>query len=220
MAARLPGLIRAICPDAKSCGPEHARQRQAHVGASGCVRTRLPPGTAGHAAREARRKHPGFRGPAPRLPDRTLGPVTGRAAPRSRLPRAQSSPGPAQLSSWDQRTDLRPPSTGSEPLTFLHLLAGRGSSSVSDEAEEPGSLPASARKQAAGEGGQLRRAQGSRWPTLARGLWGTAACTCPDSPTTCPPPCLSCRESDPHLADDGCMMGQAGGRRRLPRSSR
>ena len=36
----------------------------------------------------------------------------------------------------------------SELLTFLHLLAGSGSSSASDELEEPGSLSASARKQA------------------------------------------------------------------------
>lgn len=46
-------------------------------------------------------------------------------------------------------TELRLESTpASELLTFLHLLAGSGSSSASDELDEPGSLSASARKQA------------------------------------------------------------------------
>lgn len=49
----------------------------------------------------------------------------------------------------DQGTALMPESNpASELLTFLHLLAGSGSSSASDELEEPGSLSASARKQA------------------------------------------------------------------------
>ena len=50
-------------------------------------------------------------------------------------------------------TALRLESTPvSELLTFLHLLAGSGSSSASDELEEPGSLSASARKQASERG--------------------------------------------------------------------
>lgn len=45
--------------------------------------------------------------------------------------------------------------TGREPRTFLHLLAGRGSSSVSDEVEEPSSLSVPVRKWSLGIGEQV-----------------------------------------------------------------
>lgn len=53
---------------------------------------------------------------------------------------------------------------GSGPRTFLHLLAGSGSSSVSDELEEPGSLSASGRKRALGKQQQVRHLLGPARP--------------------------------------------------------
>lgn len=50
---------------------------------------------------------------------------------------------------------------GSGPHTFLHLLAGRGSSSVSDEVEELSSFSVPVRKWALGKGMQVRHSCGT-----------------------------------------------------------
>lgn len=101
----------------------------------------------------------------------------------SQKPRAQPCPQGAQIPVQG--------TAGSEPLTFLHLLAGRGSSSVSDEVEEPGSLSPSARKQALGKGEQLSRAHGSlsgltgQWALEGHCLHFPPTLHPPD-PTLCP----------------------------------
>lgn len=79
---------------------------------------------------------------------------------------------------------------------------------MSDDVEEPGSLSASARKQALGKGEQLSHTHGTGWPTLASGLWGTTA-----------PPRLSVHLTpcDPHPGQmTDVQRAQDWGLRRLP----
>lgn len=79
---------------------------------------------------------------------------------------------------------------GSRPRTFLHLLAGRGSSSVSDEVEEPSSLSVPVRKRALGKGELVRHLW--HWvPSQASGSWVLHCCSLhpilhPPDPRTMP----------------------------------
>lgn len=81
-----------------------------------------------------------------------------------KVPTPRSSPKAAHFS---EAVHLSPPqdqaegTAGSGPHTFLHLLAGRGSSSVSDEVEEPSSFSVPVRKRALGKGMQVRHICGT-----------------------------------------------------------
>lgn len=107
---------------------------------------------------------------SPKAPGQDLGPYHRDKSTVKALAQLTAQEPHAQLCPEGPETHFQG-ATGSGPLTFLHLLAGRGSSSVSEEVEELGSLSALARKQALGKGGQLSRAHGSGGPTLASGLW-------------------------------------------------
>lgn len=77
-------------------------------------------------------------------------------------PRAAHFSEAVHLSSPQDQAETHVAGTaGSRPHTFLHLLAGRGSSSVSDEVEEPSSFSVPVRKRALGKGMQVRHVCGT-----------------------------------------------------------
>lgn len=140
----------------------------------------------------------------------------------------QHGQAPVQLTSRElwaqpcpQGAQIRVQATaGSEPLTFLHLLAGRGSSSVSDEVEEPGSLSASARKQALGKGEAAESSPWqSDWPTWLVGSGASLPALLPNSPSTRPHAMPFPKRSVP-WPGDGYEMGTGQGTQELPPAAR